>query len=225
MQLIYGNGGLAELPTSEESNILEATVLSGAYLLSGDSTAASPTLTNVADTSQVLAGDKVYGPGWDAGATVLSKTANTVTMTTNADHTQVGGDYAGVRDGSLNGVVVMAIKAIADKPIKEITIGDLTECDFTGYAASSAVAWSLPLIDENGNAFVTGDKKQFRATGSAVANSVIGCALVDAGKTTVYQVDLFLNADQVPTPVEVDGAGTGFDYVPLVSLVTRSPSF
>jgi len=218
MQLLYGNGGNVELPSAEEANVIEAAARSAGYTLSGDSTATSPTIINVPDTSLVQAGDKVYGPGWYAGATVLSMTSTTVTMTTNADATHVGGDYAALRDGSLAGCVVMLVKARTGTPVKEMTIADLTECDFDGYAASSAVVFSAPLYDSAGNAFMTGDKKQFRATGDVVENSVIGAALVDSGKTTVYQFDLFLDANGSPSPVAVGGVGTGLDYVPLFSV-------
>lgn len=218
MQLLYGNGGVDELPTVEESSIVEAAVESAAYTLVGDALAANAVLTNVPDTSLVLAGDKVYGPGWNAAATVLSKTLTSVTMTGPADNTQVGGEYAGLRDGSLQGSIVVLVKELPGVETKNLVFADLTPCDFTGYVESGAIEWGTPLVDADGNAFITGDKKQFRATGSAVANDVVGAALCDAAKTTVFQFDVFKNADGVPTPVHVEGAGTGLDYVPLVSV-------
>lgn len=218
MQLLYGNGGNAELPSPEEANIVEASAQSAGYPIVGDSTATSPILANVADTSLVEVGDTFYGPGWNAGAVVLSKTANSVTMTTNADNTQATGSYGVLRDGSLNGCIVILVIAVASKPVKELTFADLTEANFDGYAASGAVTFSTPLYDSDGNAFITGDKKQFRATGSVTPNSVIGAALVDAGKTTLYQFDRFLDANGAPSPVNVEGVGTGLDYVPLVSV-------
>jgi len=218
MQLLYGNGGNAELPSPEEANVVEGSARSAAYTLDGDSTATSPTLASVADTSLVEVGDTLYGPGWNAGAVVLSKTSNSITFTTNADHTVAGGSYAGVRDGSLNACIVMLVKAVASKPLKELTFADLTVCDFDGYANSGAVDWSTPLYDADGNAFITGDKKQFRATGGVTANSVIGAALVDAGLTTLYQFDRFVDANGAPSPVPVEGVGTGLDYVPLFSV-------
>lgn len=218
MQLLYGNGGNAELPSAEEADVVEASARSAAYTLDGDSLATNATLSNVTDTSLVQAGDLVFGPGWNAGAVVLSKTANSVTMTSVADNTHVGGSYAALRDGSLNGCIVMLVKSVVAKPIKELTFADLTPCDFDGYSNSPAVAWSLPLYDSDGNAFMTGDKKQFRATGAVTPNNVIGAALVDAGLTTLYQFDLFTDSNGAPAPVPVEGVGTGLDYVPLFSV-------
>ncbi|MBK7853572.1 MAG: hypothetical protein IPJ79_00435 [Bacteroidetes bacterium] len=61
--------------------------LSSGYRIACTRTSGSPTLTATSATTRVDIGDNVYGTGIPAGTTVLSKTANTVTMSANATST------------------------------------------------------------------------------------------------------------------------------------------
>jgi hypothetical protein len=56
----------------------------------GNTTAGSATITNVASTAAVRIGDSVAGPGIPGGATVLSTTSSTITLSTNATATATG---------------------------------------------------------------------------------------------------------------------------------------
>lgn len=56
----------------------------------GDTTSGSATISNIADTSQLSADMRVYGPGIPYGAVILSKTSDSITLDQNATATAAG---------------------------------------------------------------------------------------------------------------------------------------
>lgn len=86
---------------------------------------------------------------------------------------------------------------------------DLTEADFTGYAASSAVTWGSAGYLPNGTAVIVGDAKQFK-TGSpaTVLNTVYGWYATDGAGTTL------LFARRFDTPVVLNGPNQLLDVLP-----------
>lgn len=107
-----------------------------------------------------------------------------------------------------DGAVVMPFKNnVALGPAT--VIGDLNECDFTGYAVSSAVVWGDPGYLPDGTAIVTGDAKVFRVGASpTVLNTVYGWALVNAAKDVLYFARKF------ESPVVLSTAGQIFAVLP-----------
>lgn len=83
-------------------------------------------------------------------------------------------------------------------PASDMTYADLVagECDFTGYARSSAIVWGAPYADSLKRGVVAGGSKQFQASGSAVANNVGGYAVVDSAGTKIIWAESF-NAPRV----------------------------
>lgn len=64
--------------------------LQAGYVTSGDRTLGSNVITNVNLVGPIAVGDAITGTGIAAGATVLSITGNTITMSANATATSVG---------------------------------------------------------------------------------------------------------------------------------------
>lgn len=88
-------------------------------------------------------------------------------------------------------------------------LGDLTECDFTGYAASSAITWGTPFFKPDGTAVVTGDLKSFVVGSSpTVLNTVYGWYVTQATPTSL------LLARQFDTPVILTQAAQGIEVIP-----------
>lgn len=89
-------------------------------------------------------------------------------------------------------------------PTPAIVLGDLTECNFTGYSASAAVTWGTVLNNPDGTVSAPGGGIEFAASGSAVSNTVYGVYLVDGAGTTLLAVWL------LPQPIGIAIAGDGF---------------
>src|SRR4051794_3903615 len=49
-------------------------------------------------------------------------------------------------------------------PRKDLTIDDLTECVFSGYARSAGVVWNAPVKESDGTYSASSPSKQFQAT-------------------------------------------------------------
>jgi hypothetical protein len=69
-------------------------------------------------------------------------------------------------------------------PSPGMLIGDLTEADFDGYAASSAIVWGTPGFLPDGTAAVVGTQKTFTVGASPVVlNTVYGYYVTDGAGT------------------------------------------
>jgi hypothetical protein len=222
MQTIYGVSGLDTLTQDEQQSLVVGAV-SGlpAVTVVGTTGAASVTLTAMGSLAGVAVGATIVAPGVTPGTTVeaLDDAAHTVTMSAVSIGAHAGENILFINPpgalSNLGGCVIALVAAAPGVPPNQLTFGDLTIATFTGYSESDPVVWGLPLIDANKDVFITGDKKQFRATGTAVGNSIFGAAYVDPGLTTLYCYDAFLDVNGNPFQVEIDVAGAGLDYVPL----------
>lgn len=100
-------------------------------------------------------------------------------------------------------------------PSPNMVVGDLVECTFTGYAASTVIVWNPVGDDDTGNALVIGDQKLFAATGSAIGNMAFGYYVTDAAGTVVYWAERFA------TPKSFDSAGDQLAVVPTFDLANQ----
>lgn len=100
-------------------------------------------------------------------------------------------------------------------PTRQTVLGDLTEADFTGYAAVALGAWGADWTDPAGNWHVTAPSIQFTATGSAVSNDIYGYYVTATvgGNPVLRYVEAF---DQ--GPFGIARAGDALIVVPDFSL-------
>lgn len=69
-------------------------------------------------------------------------------------------------------------------PTPTTVIGDLTEADYTGYAAQPVGAWGGAFVNAEGKAQVTAPSLQFQPSGSTVTNVCYGYYYRSAGGGT-----------------------------------------
>jgi len=81
-------------------------------------------------------------------------------------------------DGAKLALFTDAVPVAAD-PV----LGDLTECDFGGYARSAAVTYGTRYIDDQGNASVQVAPKEFKATDGVTPETATYVGLVDEAGT------------------------------------------
>lgn len=82
-------------------------------------------------------------------------------------------------------------------------INDFVEADFTGYAPAVGVTWGAVWSDAVGNAYETGDTKQFTCNGTGSANQIFGWyATKGASPSEVFQ---FGESFDNPIPVSQNG--------------------
>lgn len=89
--------------------------------------------------------------------------------------------------GLLDGALLKLYKSDLT-PSDETQLASLDECDFTGYAASSAITWGAVGIDTLNRATVLGDRKEFVPSGTAVMNAVYGAFIVNAAEDELLAV-------------------------------------
>lgn len=133
------------------------------------------------------------------------------TKLSNAElRTQLALPFAAM--GRYDGAVVRLFKNDIT-PDRTTVLADLTEADFAGYAASSAVVWGAVFSDENDAANVVGGSKQFQASGPvSPAQQIYGYYVTNAAGDTLYWAERF---DQ---PKEVNGAEDAIIVVPGLKL-------
>lgn len=66
-------------------------------------------------------------------------------------------------------------------------LGDLDLADYTGYATSTAVTWGTPHLDDDGNAVVLCNPKEFKPTADGPACTVHHVGLVDNAGTLLLR--------------------------------------
>jgi hypothetical protein len=111
----------------------------------------------------------------------------------------------------LEAPTLMLVKNNFGSPSKDTVIGDLEECDFTGYAAEAALVFGDAHTDTDGKAVIKAPSVTFTCTGSATINEVYGWALVNAAKTALYVAQSFSQAFVMGT------AGQGLTVQPVVT--------
>jgi hypothetical protein len=96
-------------------------------------------------------------------------------------------------------------------PGQNTVIGDLTLCDFDGYAASSALTFSGPFVLTDGTMEIVAPSVAFIATGATTPNVVYGWALrISASGALMY-------AENFDTPIPISQSGDGLVVIPRVS--------
>lgn len=119
-------------------------------------------------------------------------------------------------EGLLDGVTVHLFKNNVTIDIDTVK-ADLDECNFTGYAASTAVVWGAPYNLINGKA-VQGDRKQFTASADLEEEqTAYGYYLMSGDDPPVY-----LGAERFNAPVVFSASGDACGVVPSFSVTNRS---
>ena len=91
-----------------------------------------------------------------------------------------------------------------------LVIGSLTECTFSGYAASAGLVFGTPYLDVNGTARTAAPSVEFISTDGMVIETIYGWALVNAGKTALYYAEL------LDTPVPITAGSQGVVVLPSI---------
>lgn len=220
MLLFYGAAGETTFTTLGETNIINAAVgVPGTVDFIGTTDGTTAVITAVTHTNELQVGMTVTGTGIPAASTIIAITATTITISANTTSANVGEALVasgGVEGGSYVDAIVMLYTNPTTLPARGATVASLGEATFTGYTRSSAIVWGAALVNVNGVPFVTGDKKQFLCTGTAVSNDVNGAAILDATGTNVLQVCPF------PSTVSFAVPGFGIDFVPVLSMTPQS---
>lgn len=101
-------------------------------------------------------------------------------------------------------------------PTVDSVVGDFTEADYTGYAASAAIVWGAPFIDPVAGPLVLGDLKSFPASGPfTVPNDIFGFWIESSGGDLLW-------AERFDTPVTIANATDNVVIVPQFGLISQS---
>lgn len=87
--------------------------------------------------------------------------------------------------------------------VKTVAISDLVESDYDGYAAMAGLLFGVPYIDAGNNALMEAPSVEFVCTGLTLIESVYGWAVVNAGLTALWMLEVYQN----PIPMNVIGRG------------------
>lgn len=103
----------------------------------------------------------------------------------------------------LNGAIVKLIQAdialSADMIIADL---DAIEADFSGYAASSAITWGTPALDEDNNPRTVGSAKNFTtADPTTVGNSIYGYYVTSGDGLTLLYAEKFASPISMQLPI------------------------
>lgn len=88
------------------------------------------------------------------------------------------------------------------------TFADLVIATYDGYADEVGLVWGTPYIDVGGRCVMDAPGGDFILTGLTVTQTIVGMALVDAGKTVLH-VGYTLSP-----PVPLTRVGQGFRFDP-----------
>lgn len=94
-------------------------------------------------------------------------------------------------------------------PTRLTVLGDFVAPTFTGYAASSAIAWGLPLVDEDGRTTISGGSKQFTCTTAPDEAETVHCWYITDGAGAVL-----LCSGRLTNPLVINTVGDGIVLVP-----------
>lgn len=93
-------------------------------------------------------------------------------------------------------------------PPDDVLLADLTEADFTGYAAEAPVILLGPAIAPDGSAYFVASTVLFTRTAGAVSNTIYGAYLVNTAGTALVAVFPFV------TPVGMVNTGDAIPIAP-----------
>lgn len=106
-------------------------------------------------------------------------------------------------------------KAISPPLSVSTVVGDITEADFTGYAAAAIANFLIAYLDPAGGASIQSGTIQFNCTGTAVPNTVLGFYLEDAAGDLILigtfdsPIAMTQVGDSIPVNVTLNFAANG----------------
>lgn len=101
--------------------------------------------------------------------------------------------------GILNGALLKLFKNDVIPNVGTI-LADLVEADFTGYAASAAITWSVPVLGDDGLYRVIGDNKSFIAGSPlTVPNTIYGYYVTNGAGTVLLFAERYANSKIINT--------------------------
>lgn len=116
--------------------------------------------------------------------------------------------------GALEAPFVGLFTATTAPITADITLADITEANYTGYLRSAIGTWSTAFVDSDGRVSAQADALEFRPTGTAITNVVVGyfyASLVAAG--------VLLGIELLPAPVSMDSPLSMLTIVPKLGLL------
>lgn len=114
-------------------------------------------------------------------------------------------------------------KAPVTVPVASMTAEDYVEADYPGAPfANPAITLDDPIMDAAGNVAMIGPAVDFVATADGNGNTIYGVVYLTPDTGDVLAYDPLIDAQGRPAPIVIDGAGTGFSYLPRV-YAPRSP--
>lgn len=123
--------------------------------------------------------------------------------------TEMKAMLAALQTDTWNTLTIMLLKAdVSPGPGTTLAEVVAAEADFTGYARKTGVALSAPVNTVGGGAECISPEETFIASGSAVANTVYGFAVVTAGAAALKTCANFA----APIPVAAAGDPVSFNF-------------
>lgn len=95
-----------------------------------------------------------------------------------------------------------------------VALSDLTEADFSGYAASTTFTWNGPGSDLVGNATLFGPQQTFIANDTVTTNTIYGAYLTGSGSDST----VLLAVEPFATSIGIAHIGDYVAYSPQVTL-------
>jgi len=113
--------------------------------------------------------------------------------------------------GVLNNAVLKAYQNDLT-PDNNTVLGDLTECDFDGYAGITLNAWLMAATNVDGKAEVAEQTRTWTKAAGVNDNDLYGIFVVSATGELLY-------VERNPAgPVTIDTPGQQFSYLPKITL-------
>jgi hypothetical protein len=119
-----------------------------------------------------------------------------------------GGNFSGTFYGSY-----LMLYTARDKTTPDLTLADLTEANFTGYARQPLTALGAPYLSDDNRAAQDFQAINFQSTDNAHPNTVVGMAIVSAnvgGNVLAYE--------EFAAPILFANAGNGATVLPRIEL-------
>jgi len=114
-----------------------------------------------------------------------------------------------VEDGPLDANKIILVKDI-DYADADLKMANITEADFSGYAAVSAPVWSAPYVDVGGVVKVSAPSHTFLQNAVTITNTIKGWAITDTAKATLLHLCIF------ETPRVMNAVDAGLTIQPYV---------
>jgi hypothetical protein len=102
-------------------------------------------------------------------------------------------------------------------PTKSTIIGDMTECDFSGYSSVDAADWALLSLTGHVQT-IEADDVVFSHDGGGTANDVYGYYVTDPGNSFMYWSERFPSA-----PVNMGSSGQSITVSPRMTDESKYP--